>query len=398
MGIFIKSGILHTLKFHLHTLSCHFWLNLCPRGQDLPNAWFCRACQSHSCEKKAPHDDVLPSGLAVSVEHFCAACYAKDKKKAFHARTDAVCPHKTAWLGVDDNGGGSKSWYCVRNDTGPCSCRPMFVPGQFPCVKFTAVCVECCQSRGAAWAHCRSQCTWCFTAGAVFIYACRSSVVQISRGVVFLCLPNLTSTISDRNPKIILTGMSLIIYSLAFPSTALVSTVQCLWFRITREPVIFLKLLTNICRRNCLTLLLLGHLSKILSPYPATSIPWILYLSDSDERRIIVDLSFPKGDSVNATIPKNSYLGEPFHLTFPTVDALIAMVKHKGQGCALFKRDLQWAYRQIPVEPGDIHHLGYKCGQVFEWIQLNVCSGPSRFQYFNAASGLQVISNYVTWI
>ena len=28
MGIFIKSGILHTLKFHLHTLSCHFWLNL----------------------------------------------------------------------------------------------------------------------------------------------------------------------------------------------------------------------------------------------------------------------------------------------------------------------------------------------------------------------------------
>ena len=29
MGIFIKSGILHILKFHLHTLSCLFWLNLC---------------------------------------------------------------------------------------------------------------------------------------------------------------------------------------------------------------------------------------------------------------------------------------------------------------------------------------------------------------------------------
>ena len=24
----MKSGILHTLKFDLHTLSCHFWLNL----------------------------------------------------------------------------------------------------------------------------------------------------------------------------------------------------------------------------------------------------------------------------------------------------------------------------------------------------------------------------------
>ena len=29
MWIFFKNGILHTLKFHLHTLSCHFWLNLC---------------------------------------------------------------------------------------------------------------------------------------------------------------------------------------------------------------------------------------------------------------------------------------------------------------------------------------------------------------------------------
>ena len=32
MGIFIKSGILHTLKFHLHTMSCHFWLNLWSPG------------------------------------------------------------------------------------------------------------------------------------------------------------------------------------------------------------------------------------------------------------------------------------------------------------------------------------------------------------------------------
>ena len=32
MGNFIKKGILHTLKFCLHTLSCHFWLNLCHGG------------------------------------------------------------------------------------------------------------------------------------------------------------------------------------------------------------------------------------------------------------------------------------------------------------------------------------------------------------------------------
>ena len=35
MGNFIKGGILHTLKFHLHTLSCHFWLNLCIRDMKI---------------------------------------------------------------------------------------------------------------------------------------------------------------------------------------------------------------------------------------------------------------------------------------------------------------------------------------------------------------------------
>ena len=79
----------------------------------------------------------------------------------------------------------------------------------------------------------------------------------------------------------------------------------------------------------------------------------------SEDRRIIVDLSFPLGNSVNSTIPKESYLGEPTELKFPTVDALIAMIKHKGRGCAVFKRDLQRSYRQIPVDPGDVHHLGY---------------------------------------
>ena len=29
MGNSIKKGILHTLKFFLHTMSCRFWLNLC---------------------------------------------------------------------------------------------------------------------------------------------------------------------------------------------------------------------------------------------------------------------------------------------------------------------------------------------------------------------------------
>ena len=88
---------------------------------------------------------------------------------------------------------------------------------------------------------------------------------------------------------------------------------------------------------------------------PLNSVP----KRDSEERRIIVHLSFPFGASVNSGISKDTYLGEPMKLTFPRVDDLVALVKLFGQGCALFKRDLKRAYRQIPVDPGDIHLLGY---------------------------------------
>ena len=81
---------------------------------------------------------------------------------------------------------------------------------------------------------------------------------------------------------------------------------------------------------------------------------------DSDERRVIVDLSFPRNASVNSGIDRHTYLGEPVRLKYPSVDSLVELVKMKGRGCALYKRDLKRAYRQIPVDPGDIHLLGFK--------------------------------------
>ena len=77
----------------------------------------------------------------------------------------------------------------------------------------------------------------------------------------------------------------------------------------------------------------------------------------SDERRVIMDLSFPPGNSVNERIPKDRYNGEEFSLTFPSIDALVDMVKIKGPGCMLMKRDLKRAYKQILVDPRDWRFL-----------------------------------------
>ena len=80
---------------------------------------------------------------------------------------------------------------------------------------------------------------------------------------------------------------------------------------------------------------------------------------DSSERRVIGDLSFPPGDGVNFFIDKDEYLGQPVELIYPTIDDLVRLIRIKGKGCLLFKVDLLKAYRQIPVDPGDINLLAY---------------------------------------
>lgn len=121
---------------------------------------------------------------------------------------------------------------------------------------------------------------------------------------------------------------------------------------------------------------------------------------DSDERRVILDLSFPEGHSVNDGIDKKRYLGEPIELKFPSVDAFGALIFRKGQGCVMFKRDLKRAYRQILVCPGDVRKLGYKWrGRMY--LDKVVCMGLRSGAYIcqrvtNAIRHVQVSKGFDT--
>ena len=75
---------------------------------------------------------------------------------------------------------------------------------------------------------------------------------------------------------------------------------------------------------------------------------------------MILDLSYPPGNSINDGINKNKYLDRNIELSFPNVDSLVEIVKQKGRGCLMFKRDLKRAYRQIQVDPKEINLLGYE--------------------------------------
>jgi hypothetical protein len=57
---------------------------------------------------------------------------------------------------------------------------------------------------------------------------------------------------------------------------------------------------------------------------------------------------------------KDEYLGNTISVSYPKVDDLMHLIKLKGQGCMIFKRDLKRGYRQLAVDPAGIHLLGYK--------------------------------------
>ena len=80
--------------------------------------------------------------------------------------------------------------------------------------------------------------------------------------------------------------------------------------------------------------------------------------SGSDKRRVIIDLSWPQGCSVNSGIDKNSYLGVDFALTFLSVDHITAELTHLGTAAHLFKIDVSWAFHHVKLDPSGYDLLG----------------------------------------
>ena len=62
--------------------------------------------------------------------------------------------------------------------------------------------------------------------------------------------------------------------------------------------------------------------------------------ADSENRRIIIDLSWPKGASKNNFTPPNVYLNTVYKLQYPTIDNITEALPSLGKGAYLYKIDL----------------------------------------------------------
>lgn len=73
--------------------------------------------------------------------------------------------------------------------------------------------------------------------------------------------------------------------------------------------------------------------------------------SGSEERRIILDLSFPEGRAVNDGICIDNHFGKSITYTLPTINDFINRLVKEGRNAYMWKLDLTRAYRQLRVNP-----------------------------------------------
>ena len=99
------------------------------------------------------------------------------------------------------------------------------------------------------------------------------------------------------------------------------------------------------------------HLSPFLSrPKP-----------NSDHRRMIIDLSWPKGHSDNSATCTNIHVNAACALSNHAIDHMVetAVQANHSEDCFLYKVDLERAFRNLIIDPIDYDVLGLYWDQAY---------------------------------
>ena len=108
--------------------------------------------------------------------------------------------------------------------------------------------------------------------------------------------------------------------------------------------------------------------------------------------RVIVDLSWPHGSSVNSCVPMDTFDKIEFKLKYPTIDNAIQKLRVLVLKSLLFKIDLQRAFHNFRIDPGDYHVLGLQChGMTNVDIAL-------PFGFKQVASSCQMATDAITYL
>ncbi len=111
--------------------------------------------------------------------------------------------------------------------------------------------------------------------------------------------------------------------------------------------------------------------------------------------RLILDLSYPSGSSVNDGISR-----ELSSLHYVSIDTAVRRILELGRGALLAKVDIAHAYRNVPVHPDDRQLLGMQWnGRLFvdKALPFGLRSAPKAFTAIADALEWVLRERGVTW-
>ena len=112
---------------------------------------------------------------------------------------------------------------------------------------------------------------------------------------------------------------------------------------------------------------------------------------DLNKRRVILDLSYPQGASVNDYVHKDRFDGCDFTLRFPSMDDIVEEIRKCGTDVSLAKTDVARAFCNLRVDPADALNFGIQwqgntyldCAVAFGWTH-----GSAAYQLLSDAIAL----------
>ncbi|MCP4257467.1 MAG: hypothetical protein GY774_08055, partial [Planctomycetes bacterium] len=109
----------------------------------------------------------------------------------------------------------------------------------------------------------------------------------------------------------------------------------------------------------------------------------------SDKKRVILDLSFPEGASVNSGVDKKTYLNVDFKLQLPSALTLKELIANEGE-VYMWSLDIRRAYRQLRSDPLDMPLL------CFQWNGKTYVDSAVPFGLRHGARNMQAVSKAFT--
>ena len=143
----------------------------------------------------------------------------------------------------------------------------------------------------------------------------------------------------------------------------------------------------------------LGH-KAIYGPYDHKPFGELTHISpfitrkktNSNKRRVIIDLSWPENASVNCFTSGTEYVGTAYKLNYLSIDSFTERLIQLGRGALMHKIDLSRAFRQLKVDPCDYLLL------CLEWQSQYYVDASYAFGHCTGSMGCSRLSDFLRYL